>query len=124
MKGSYRDLQVWQKGMDLAAEIYSLCKLLPSSEQFGLCSQMQRSAVSIPSNIAEGHGRGSPNEQLHFLNIANGSRTELQTQLLLCERIGYLTRAQTARGLMITEELGKMIYSFSVTLKKKMKVGK
>ena len=94
-----------------------MCESLPSAEQFGLCSQMKRASVSVLSNIAEGYGRGSKNEKLHFLRIANGSRTELQTQILLCERIGFLTRDQTKQVLLLTEELGGMIYSFSGTLK-------
>ncbi len=121
MNRTYRDLLIWQKGMDLAVEVYEVCKSLPSSEQYGLCSQMQRAAVSVPSNIAEGHGRGGANEQLHFLNIANGSRTELQTQLFLCERLGYCTEEQIAPALALSEELGKMLYSFSETLKMKNK---
>ncbi|MCR5783862.1 MAG: four helix bundle protein [Clostridia bacterium] len=121
-KGSYRDLLVWQRGMDLALEVYKLCKFLPATEQFGLCSQMQRAAVSIPSNIAEGRGRGGINEQLQFLKIANGSRTELQTQILLCEKIGYLTRAQTRHVLLLTEELGKMLFTFSQSLKEKKRI--
>ncbi|MBO4836396.1 MAG: four helix bundle protein [Clostridia bacterium] len=110
MSGSYRDLVVWQKSMDLAAEVYELCKLLPVEEQYGLRSQMQRAAVSIPSNIAEGYGRNGKSEQKQFLFIANGSRTELQTQLLICERIGYLNREQSKAALLLTEETGKMLY--------------
>ena len=116
MSRSYSDLLVWQKSMDLATEIYKLCKLLPAEEQYSLCSQMQRAAVSIPSNIAEGFGRSGISEQKHFLSIANGSRTELQTQLLLCERIEYLSREQTKSALLLTEEIGKMMYSLSQSL--------
>ena len=115
---SYRDLQVWQKSMDLAVEIYALTKHMPPSENYGLTSQMQRASVSIASNIAEGHGRSNDNEMVRFLSIANGSRTELQTQLLLCERIGYLTREQTRFALKLTEEIGKMIYALQQALKR------
>ena len=80
---TYRDLNVWKESMELAKVIYELCKKLPEDERFGLSSQMQRAAVSVPSNIAEGHGRGSDSEFKRFLQIANGSRCELQTQLLL-----------------------------------------
>ena len=114
---SFRNLIVWQKSMDLAAEVYRLVKLLPASEGFGLISQMQRAAISIPSNIAEGFGRYNPKEFARFLFIANGSRAELQTQLLLCERIGFLTREQTRPSLLLTEEIGKMLFSLSDSLR-------
>ncbi len=113
---SYRDLIVWQKSMDLATEVYRIMKLMPSSESIGLISQMQRAAVSIPSNIAEGFGRNNNKEFVRFLMIANGSKSELQTQLLLCEKIGYLTREQTRPALLLTEEIGKMLFSLSESL--------
>ena len=84
---SYKDLIVWQKSMDLVIEIYKLVKKLPKEETYSLSDQMRRAVVSIPSNIAEGYTRKSTNEYLNFLSIANGSRTELETQLLICERI-------------------------------------
>ena len=77
--------------MDLSVEIYKLTRSLPDSENFGLCSQMKRAVVSIPSNIAEGHTRQSKKEFIHFLRIAQGSNSELETQLLLCERLLYLS---------------------------------
>ena len=80
---TFRDLTLWQKAMELAEAVYALCKQLPDVERFGLISQMQRAAVSIPSNIAEGHGRYSDNDFIRFLQIANGSKCELQTQILL-----------------------------------------
>ena len=81
--GTVRDLQVWRLAMELAGQVYELCRSLPSSEQYGLVSQMQRSAVSIPSNIAEGYGRESKQDFQRFLYIARGSACELETQLLL-----------------------------------------
>ena len=80
---SYQDLLVWQKSVELCVEIYKLVKLLPKEEMYGLSDQMRRAVVSIPSNIAEGYTRKSTNEYLNFLSIANGSRTELETQLLI-----------------------------------------
>lgn len=102
--------------MDLAESTYLLCKKLPESEKFGISSQMQRAAVSIPSNIAEGHGRNSGNEFKRFLLIANGSKCELQTQILLCEKIGFLSREDTKSVLLMTESVGKMIHSLINTL--------
>ena len=83
MAKSYRELIVWQKSMELAEKVYLLVKALPKEETYALSDQMRRAAVSIPSNIAEGHARQSQKEFLQFLCIARGSRAELETQLLL-----------------------------------------
>ena len=91
--------------MDLTVTVYNLIKLLPKEELYSLSDQMRRAAVSIPSNIAEGHGRGSTKEFLRFLSIAQGSKAELQTQLLICERLNYLDREQTKTSLALTEEV-------------------
>ncbi len=88
---SFRDLRVWQLGMEVAEKVYRLTPDFPQSEAYGLSSQMRRSAVSIPSNIAEGQGRDSTKEFLHFLAIAFGSICELETQLLLANRFSYLS---------------------------------
>ena len=87
MLSSFKDLVVWQKSMDLAVQIYSLCKKLPIDEQFGISTQMKRSVVSISSNIAEGFKRGGPKEFRQFFIIAQGSAAELESQILLCQRI-------------------------------------
>ena len=110
---SYRDLKVWQLGMDLVVEIYKLCNILPSEERFALGDQLRRAAVSIPSNIAEGFSRNSPKEFRHFLQIASGSRAEVQTQLLIAERVGLLTREQTKPALLLTEELGRALHALA-----------
>ena len=88
---SFRDLTVWQLGMQLAEQVYRLTVDFPKSETYGLSSQMRRSAVSIPSNIAEGQGRDSTKEFLHFLAIAFGSICELETQLLIANRFNYIS---------------------------------
>lgn len=80
---SYKDLRVWQASRALVSDIYQICQQLPKYEQFALCSQMQRAAVSIPSNIAEGYRRNNTGEYIHFLSIAAGSAAELETQLIL-----------------------------------------
>lgn len=87
MRHNFRELGIWKDSFALAKEIYVLCSNLPVEEKYGLKSQIQRSAVSIPSNIAEGSGRTSDKEFLHFLNIAISSSYELETQLLLCQDI-------------------------------------
>lgn len=92
MKRNYQNLKVWQRSMDLVARIYTLTNHLPDTEKFGLVTQLQRAAVSIPSNIAEGAGRGTVKEFQYFLAIARGSLFEVETQLLLAERLGMLSR--------------------------------
>lgn len=84
------DLKVWQLAMDLVTDIYAITKLFPDSEKFALASQMQRAAVSVPSNIAEGAGRESVADFARFLVIARGSLSELETQLLISQRLGYV----------------------------------
>lgn len=93
---SYRDLLVWQRGMDLAAEVYRLSRAWPKEETYGLTSQARRAAAAIPANIAEGYGRQSTASYAQFLKIARGSLKELETHLLLAERVG-LTRARNLR---------------------------
>jgi len=87
MRHNFRELGIWKDSFALAKEIYVLCSDLPAEEKFGLKSQIQRSAISIPSNIAEGSGRTTDKEFNHFLNIAISSSYELETQLLLCQDI-------------------------------------
>src|SRR6185295_7508902 len=87
---SYRDLIVWQSAMQLAEDTYKLCARFPRSERFGLGAQLQRCAVSVPLNIAEGQARGSTRDYLRFLSIARGSAAEVETQLLLAQRLGYV----------------------------------
>ncbi len=91
MEHSYRKLQCWDEAMDLVVQVYDLTRRLPKSEAYGLCSQMRRAAVSIPSNIAEGKQRGSDSELKRFLSIALASGAELETQLELVSRLGLVT---------------------------------
>ncbi|WP_240473080.1 four helix bundle protein [Arsukibacterium perlucidum] len=83
-------MKVWQLAMDLVTDVYAITKLFPDSEKFGLASQMQRAAVSVPSNIAEGAGRESDADFMRFLVIARGSLSELETQVLISQRLGYV----------------------------------
>ena len=105
----YKELIVWQKAMMVAEQVYVLVKKLPREELFALSDQMRRCAVSIPSNIAEGQERNTTADFLRFAGVAQGSRSELETQLLLCERVGYLKREDTEVCLGLLKEVGKML---------------
>ncbi|MEX2219852.1 MAG: four helix bundle protein [Phycisphaerales bacterium] len=89
---TFRDLIAWQRGMELAEAVYAATRLMPDSERFGLISQLRRAAVSIPSNIAEGHARASRPDYIRFLRVARGSLAELSTQLELAVRLRHLDR--------------------------------
>lgn len=123
MKSSnYRELKVWQKAVDLTTEIYELVKRLPKEETFVLSDQMRRSAVSIPSNIAEGQGRNSDKEFVNFLSIARGSLWELETQVEICERLQYIDTNLKNKVLTQTTEISKMLNALSNSLKPKTNV--
>lgn len=117
MSQSFRDLQVWQRAMRLSVAVYRLTREFPREGIYGLTSQMRRSAVAVPSNIAEGQGRMSPGEFRQFLSIARGSLCELQTQLEIARALdfGKAELLNNAEGL--SHEVGKMIYSFMESLK-------
>lgn len=106
---SYRDLLVWQKGMDLVTEVYRITRRLPPHEAYGLAVQMQRAAVSIPSNIAEGFGRQHRREYLQHLAFANGSLKEVETQALITVRLDYLKEEEIRVLLQLADELGRML---------------
>lgn len=114
---SYRDLKVWQKAVDLAVECYRLTSRLPRSEMYGLTSQIQRSAVSIPANIAEGHGREHLGDYLHHLSAANGSLMELETHLLISVRLTYLRSEDLKPVLLQSAEVGRMLNGLTSKLK-------
>jgi four helix bundle protein len=96
---SFRDLRVWQSGMELVVGIYELTRTMPQSEVYGLSSQIQRAAVSVPANIAEGHTRSSLKEYLHFLSVARSSLAEVETYLELIQRLSY-TSVERAQPLL------------------------
>ena len=89
---SYKELEIWKKAMDLTVEVYKITGSFPPQEKFGLISQMQRAATSIPANIAEGWGRGTTKEYVRFLRVARASLMELETHLILAQRLGYLPK--------------------------------
>ena len=113
----FKDLIVWQKAMELVAEVYILVKKLPKEELFALSDQMRRAAISIPSNIAEGQGRNSSKEYVRFLAFAKGSKAELETQLLLCVKINYLNILEIETAINLIHEIGKMINALQKSLK-------
>ncbi|MBA4805458.1 MAG: four helix bundle protein [Brevundimonas sp.] len=116
---SYRDLLVWQRAMDIAAATYELSRLYPKDELFGLTSQSRRAAASIAANIAEGHGRTNRSTFAHFLRIAQGSLKELETHLLLAERVGVAPPQSTGALLASTDELGRMLRALIVKVQKR-----
>lgn len=106
---TYKNLLVWQKSIDLVTDIYKLTKSFPKDEIYGLVSQMQRAVVSVPSNIAEGSERNSDKEFAKFLHISRGSLAELETQIIISEKLGYINQEQCAYILNNCYEIGKMI---------------
>ena len=108
---TFRDLLVWQKSMTLVTEIYKISTGFPKDEAYGLTSQLRRCAISIPSNIAEGYGRNSTNEYLHFLRIATGSLYELQTQIEISMNLNYLKRANFDELYEYSREIERMLSS-------------
>jgi len=110
------DLKIWQKSIILTKAVYLLASELPSDERFGIISQIKRSAVSIPSNIAEGAGRNSQKEFKHFLAIANGSSYELQTQLILLIELNLTNKNKIQPVIELCIEIQKMNYSFQKRL--------
>jgi four helix bundle protein len=108
---SYRDLLVWQRGMDLVELIYKITEKLPVGEQWGLTSQMRRASISVPANIAEGYGRQSSGNYKQFLSISRGSLLELETQVELCIRLKYLQKTDAELILNIIMEISKMLTS-------------
>ncbi len=113
---SYRDLEVWRRSIDLVEAIYRASSAWPSDERFGLTSQIRRAAVSVPSNIAEGAARRGTREFLQFLSIAKGSLAEVETQLTLAERLGYLPAAAGEILLASAAEIGRMLAGLTKAL--------
>lgn len=117
---SYQDLEVWKTAMELASGIYQLSAQLPDTERFGLRIQLQRAAVSVPSNIAEGHARSSTREFLKFISIAHGSLAELETQLHLLPRLGLFGKDQIKEVLHQADRVGRMLRRLSQALNDRM----
>ena len=108
---NYKELIVWQKAIALVELVYQYTDSFPDEERFGLINQIRRSAVSVPSNIAEGAGRNSKNEFRNFLGIANGSLNELSTQLEISKRLGLIQNEEFKKAEELNNEIQKMIYA-------------
>lgn len=116
---NYKDLIVWQKSRELVKNVYIIAEKLPKHEQFGLNAQIRRCAVSVPSNIAEGHSRNSIKEYIHFLYIAFGSLAELETQLILACDIGYFSETELNTIFQQIAEIQRMITGLRKSLSPK-----
>jgi four helix bundle protein len=113
----YKNLKVWQKAMDLVVEVYKKTDKFPDKERFGLISQINRCAVSMPSNIAEGAGRNSSKEFNNFLGITLGSSCELETQLMIAQKLGYIKEKELEEFNLAIEEIQKMIVGLQRNIK-------
>ena len=115
----YQKLLVWQKAMELTTQIYKIANKLPKIESYALSNQMRRAAISIPSNIAEGQDRNTTKEFINFLAMARGSKAELETQLQICIKVGYLTEDEVMPAIETLVEVGKMLSALITKLRTK-----
>ena len=116
---AYRQLDVWQRSVDLVEVIYQITKQMPADERFAMTSQLKRSATSVPANIAEGWGRASDGDYLRHLSIARGSLMELETHLIVAVRLKLLDRDDAAAAWQIMQEVGKMLTRLHQSIRKK-----
>jgi four helix bundle protein len=116
---NYRDLIVWQKGVALAVEAYRFAERLPRWEQYGLKSQILRASVSVPSNIAEGHGRHSRGDYVRHLSYSRGSLSELDTLLYVASEVGHTSHSDANTAYVLLDEIGRMLWAMMTNLGKK-----
>jgi four helix bundle protein len=116
----YQELKVWQIGMQVSVDVYRLTEAFPKSEIYGLTSQIRRASVSIPSNIAEGHERDTTKDYLRFLSMARGSLAELETQLLIANRLSYVDLPQIQGLLNALDGLSRMVKNLQRSLRRKL----
>ena len=116
---SYRDLEVWKKSMRLAKRIYQITQRFPSEERFGLTNQLRRAAVSVPSNLAEGHARFGPGEFSRFLSITMGSVAELETQILLSNDLGYINSEIKQELMNELDAVGRMLRGLAKSIERR-----
>lgn len=115
---SHRDLVVWQKTVELVTDCYRLTSGFPADERFGLTQQLRRAAVCVPANIAEGKGRGGANEFIRFINIANGSLTEVDTHIVIAESPGFISHSQAESIVERVQEVGRMLTGLRKSLER------
>ena len=116
----YEDLDVWQRGIDLAVRVYALAETLPQSEKYEMSSQLRRAAVSIPSNVAEGHARRNPKPFLNHVNIALGSLAETVTNLVIAHRVGFISLERLTEERRETDRVGQMLHGLARSLEEKI----
>jgi four helix bundle protein len=114
---SYKDLIVWKKSVELVEEIYRPTQSFPAEERYGLTSQIRRASISIPSNIAEGYGRRNKKENAYFVNIAYGSATEVETKLIIAQKLSFINNEQQKKNESLLEEVLKLLYNYRKYLK-------
>ena len=119
---NYKELKVWKKSIEVVKDAYQLISLLPNNEIYGLSSQMARAVVSIPSSIAEGSSRSSDKEYIHFLEIALGSAFEIETQLIICDKVYNKIEFDIKKLILEVIEIQMMLASFITTIKKGLKL--
>ena len=115
---TYKDLLIWQKGIEIVKEVYLLCKELPKEELYGLTSQIKRSSVSIPSNIAEGWGRNYTKSYIQFLKYSRGSLLELETQIIIAKELDFISTEMFAKIQNLITEESKMLNAFIKSIDK------
>jgi four helix bundle protein len=115
---TYRELDVWQKGVDLTVGVYKATAAYPASERFVLVDQIRRAALSIPTNVAEGHGRMAIKDYARFVSIANGSLNELETLFVVAERVGFATTASLEQHRELARDVGKMLVKLRARLQR------
>jgi four helix bundle protein len=114
----YSDLIVWQKAMNLVETVYKITKTFPKEETYGLSGQLRRAAVSVPSNIAEGHSRTGRREFAHYLSMAHGSLSEVETQVEIALRLGYITEQEREQVFQSSAEVGRIVVGLIRSLEK------
>ncbi len=115
---TYRELVAWNKAMDLVQTVYTLTKSFPTDERFGLITQLRKAAVSVPSNLAEGQGRGSRLQFAQFVSVAYGSLCEVETQLIIASRLHYLKQDDSSLVLDLTGEIGRLLNGLAKSLRR------
>ena len=116
----HKKLEAWRKAVDLVVAIYDTTRRFPSDERFGLAGQMQRAAISVPSNIAEGGARGSNRGFVNALHIARGSLSELDTQLIIAQRLGYIGEEELARLALSLSEVDRLLNGLIASVRRKV----
>ena len=116
---NFKELIVWQKSRNLVKDVYKLTQKFPAEERFGLTQQIRRASVSIPSNIAEGSGRGTNNDFLHFIDMANGSAFEVETQLYLALDLEYISQSEFEEVTTKLLDIERLVYNFKKSLSNK-----